>query len=100
MATDRECLGLELTDNCCKVLNLLKSDPKKCYTERDIEMNYADPLFQTMEMGTPEKKLIDEDIEKEVRPCLKRLDQLHLLEKKRRNGKTEYCIIQKNLERQ
>lgn len=95
MTTDRECLNLKLTDKCCKVLNLLKSHPKNCYTERDIEMNYADPLFQTMEMGTPEKKLIDEDIEKEVRPCLELLERLHLLEKKRRNGETEYCIIPK-----
>ena len=96
MATDSECLDLKLSDKCCKVLNLLKSNPKKYYTARDIEMNYDGPVFQTLDPESQEKKSIKEDIEKEVLPCLEELENSHLLEKKTRNGETEYRLSSKS----
>lgn len=91
MPTERECVDLDLTKECCKVLILLKKHPEKFYKEHEIYSDYDGPRYQTLDDNSEVNKGKPIEIEEIISPCLTQLIKIGLVEQKG----SAYCYSRK-----
>lgn len=83
---NRQCVELDLDDECCKVLMLLYKNKAKYYTPREIFNDYDGNKLWTIDDSELNRQN-SETIEKTIIPCLEKLVQKGVV----RETKGLYC---------